>query len=39
MDNNLDYHTKGRRSELQISGGTEDNSKIIFLISEQKHML
>ena len=26
-------------SELQIKGGIEDNSKIIFLISQQKHML
>ena len=26
-------------SELQIRGGTEDNSKIIFLISQGKHML
>ena len=26
-------------TELQIRGGTEDNSKIIFLISQQKHML
>ena len=25
--------------ELQIRGGIEDNSKIIFLISQQKHML
>ena len=25
--------------ELQIRGGTEDNSKIIFLMSQQKHML
>ena len=26
-------------SELQISGGIKDNSKIIFLISQQKHIL
>ena len=26
-------------SELQISEGIEDNSKIIFLISQRKHML
>ena len=26
-------------SELQIRGGIEDNSKIIYLISQQKHML
>ena len=26
-------------AELQIIGGTEDNSKIIFLISQRKHML
>ena len=26
-------------SELQIRGGIGDNSKIIFLISQQKHML
>ena len=26
-------------SELQIRGSTEDNSKIIFLISQQKYML
>ena len=26
-------------AELQIRGGIEDNSKIIFLISQQKHML
>ena len=26
-------------SELQIRGSTEDNSKIIFLISQRKHML
>ena len=26
-------------SELQISWGIEDNSKIIFLISQQKHLL
>ena len=26
-------------SELQIRGAIEDNSKIIFLISQQKHML
>ena len=25
--------------ELQIRGSTEDNSKIIFLISQEKHML
>ena len=25
--------------ELQIRGGIEDNSKIIFLISQQKHIL
>ena len=25
--------------ELQIRGGIEDNSKIIFLISQQKHRL
>ena len=25
--------------ELQIEGSTEDNSKIIFLISQQKHIL
>ena len=25
--------------ELQIRGGTEDNSKIIFLISQQKHLM
>ena len=27
------------RAELQIRGGIKDNSKIIFLISQQKHML
>ena len=26
-------------TELQIRGGIEDNSKIIFLISQYKHML
>ena len=26
-------------TELQIKGGTEDNLKIIFLISQQKHTL
>ena len=26
-------------SELQIRGGIEDNLKIIFLISQRKHML
>ena len=26
-------------SELQIIGGIEDNSKIIFLIFQRKHML
>ena len=26
-------------SELQIRGGNDDNSKIIFLIAQQKHML
>ena len=26
-------------AELQIRGGNEDNSKIIFLISQPKHML
>ena len=26
-------------SELQIRGGIEDNLKIIFFISQQKHML
>ena len=26
-------------TELQVRGGTEENSKIIFLISRQKHML
>ena len=26
-------------TELQIRGGIEDNSEIIFLISQQKHML
>ena len=26
-------------SELQIGGGIEDNSEIIFLIPQQKHML
>ena len=26
-------------TELQIIGDTEDNSKIIFLISQRKHML
>ena len=26
-------------SQQQIREGTEDNSKIIFLISQQKHML
>ena len=31
-------HTK-KLSELQIRGGIEDNSKIIFLISQQKHIL
>ena len=28
-----------RYTELQIRGSTEDNSKIIFLISQRKHML
>ena len=28
-----------RCTELQIRGGIEDNSKIIFLISQQKRML
>ena len=27
------------QSELQIKGGVEDNSKIIFVISQRKHML
>ena len=31
----IKYH----KSEFQIGGGIEDNSKIIFLISQQKHML
>ena len=31
--------TGSRSSELQITEGTEDNSKIIFLISHQKLML
>ena len=26
-------------SELQIKGGIEDNSKIIFLISQRKHVV
>ena len=26
-------------SKLQITGGIDDNSKIIFLFSQQKHML
>ena len=30
---------KNKSSELQIRGGIQDNSKIIFLISQQKHML
>ena len=30
--------TGSRYSELQITEGIEDNSKIIFLISHQKHM-
>ena len=29
---------KNTYTELQIRGSTEDNSKIIFLISQQKHM-
>ena len=27
------------KTELQIKGDTEDNSKIIFLVFQQKHML
>ena len=30
---------KGRLAELQIRGGIKDNSKIILLISQPKHML
>ena len=30
---------RAKHPELQIRGGIEDNSKIIFLISQQKHML
>ena len=34
------YRWNGKQyTELQIRGSTEDNSKIIFLISQQKHML
>ena len=29
----------GRMAELQIRGGIEDNSEIIFLIFEYKHVL
>ena len=29
----------GVKAKLQIRGGIEDNSKIIFLISQKKHML
>ena len=34
-----DIRVKMHMSELEISGGIEDNSKIIFLIYQQKHML
>ena len=30
---------KLQKTELQIRGSIEDNSKIIFLISQRKHML
>ena len=30
---------KGPKAELKIRGGIQDNSKIIFLISQQKRML
>ena len=33
------YHICLPITELQIRGSTEDNSKIIFLISQRKHML
>ena len=42
---NFDYHDTITvretpiTTELQIRGGIEDNSKIIFHISQQKHML
>ena len=33
------HSASGVHTELQIRGSTEDNSKIIFLISQRKHML
>ena len=35
----LHYLQIQQLSEIQMRGGIEDNSKIIFLLSQQKHML
>ena len=35
----MNVNSKGSDPEFQIRGGIENNSKIIFRISQQKHML
>ena len=39
LDSNFRLIHRRESSELMIKGSTEDNSKIIFLISQRKHML